>query len=326
MILVVFSHLYIPNHSLLNELFINFRMPLFFFLSGFISFRHEQQWSGEELWRRVVTKMRMLLLPTLVFGVLFTLVVDRWSIAEFIMGGGKKGYWFTFVLFNMLVLYYVVRYVVACRGRGLKGAVWGMLLVGCVALFLNEESWLECGFARLMSLQRMFSYMVYFALGIIAGYYRDTFIRMVANLRVWTLATMLFLLSSVLKIEYGVVGDVERVVELMLGVMGIVMVFGVFERVGERFERVAVGRWLQYVGRHTLEVYVIHYLLLINFLPSLRCVVAEEGALLIPFVVGLPLAVAVTTVAVAVGYVVVRIPVVGYYVMGGRDRVKCNKK
>ena len=320
MMLVVFSHLYIPNHSIINQVFINFRMPLFFFVSGYISFRMEQAWSGGDVCRRVVEKCRMLLLPVIFFGMLYTLVVGEWSIWDFFYAINKRGYWFTFALFVMLLIYYILRYVVSRRGYSLKAAVWIMLGVAVVMRLLDEELWLDATAMRIMSLKRVFNYFAYFAFGIVAGCYRERFVAYVSRNALWSVCSLLFVAMSavmIVGVESTVVRDMLRFV---VGALGIVMIYGLFQRLGEVLDRGVVGRAMQYVGRHTLEVYVIHYFLLINFLPVLRDVVTSQESLFVPLVVGLPLAIVVTAASLAVGYLLCRVPYVGYYVLGRREK------
>ena len=124
--------------------------------------------------------------------------------------------------------------------------------------------------------------------------------------------------AMIVGVDSTVVRDMLRFVA---GIMGVVMIYGLFLRLAVVLDRGVVGRAMQYVGRHTLEVYVIHYLLLINFLPMLRDVVTSQDSLFVPLLVGLPLAIAVTAASLAVGYLLCRVPYVGYYALGRRTKM-----
>lgn len=45
-ILVVLHHLSFFSNSFVDSIFISFRMPLFFFISGFIGFKVNMEWGG----------------------------------------------------------------------------------------------------------------------------------------------------------------------------------------------------------------------------------------------------------------------------------------
>lgn len=79
MILVVFSHIetlgFEMPRSTVNDFFSQFRMPLFFFISGFIAFRAGEVWNRQYFTRQMLKKMRIQIIPTLFFGLLFAITV-----------------------------------------------------------------------------------------------------------------------------------------------------------------------------------------------------------------------------------------------------------
>ena len=106
MILVVFSHLIFPASSNLNNLFITFRMPLFFFISGYIAYKANEIWNLSNYTTKLLNKCRIQLIPTLVFGLLFSYIIREHNFPTFAFDGMKDGYWFTIVLLEMFVIYY----------------------------------------------------------------------------------------------------------------------------------------------------------------------------------------------------------------------------
>ena len=63
MILVVFSHVewfsFDLRSSFINDLFISFRMPLFFWVSGFIAYKANIEWNWSTWW--TMSKKKMLI-------------------------------------------------------------------------------------------------------------------------------------------------------------------------------------------------------------------------------------------------------------------------
>ena len=107
MILVVYFH--IPSYCLGNA-YIGFndilewvRMPLFFFISGFVFYKADRIWNGETIRKVMKKKFMVQIIPMAVFMTLFLILFDYMEPASF--GSDKKGYWYTFVLFEYFVLY-----------------------------------------------------------------------------------------------------------------------------------------------------------------------------------------------------------------------------
>lgn len=88
-----------------------FRMPLFFFVSGFLAYKATFQWNlssvGRQLWKKILVQI----VPTLVFLSVFIILRkgDFWANFTHILTlPTKSGYWFTWVLLQMFVVYYAI--------------------------------------------------------------------------------------------------------------------------------------------------------------------------------------------------------------------------
>lgn len=118
MILVVFSHVelfsfgLLPENSLLNSLFIQFRMPLFFFISGYIAYRADKIWDGTTWFTHAKKKVLIQLLPTIVFGLSYVYTISSSDATTFFLSPLKFGYWFTISLLEMFLIYYTINYLV----------------------------------------------------------------------------------------------------------------------------------------------------------------------------------------------------------------------
>ena len=115
MILVVFSHVLLFSldikSSFINEVFISFRMPLFFFISGFIGYKGNVVWNKQTWWVMSKKKILIQLLPTLVFGLIYTYAYCNLDLNAFAADNMKLGYWFTIVLLEMFLLMYTINAV-----------------------------------------------------------------------------------------------------------------------------------------------------------------------------------------------------------------------
>lgn len=337
MILVVFSHIYIPNDTTINQFFVLFRMPLFFFISGFISFRREQSWTGRETITRLGSKLRTMIFPALTLGLLFTLVYnqtcDPVPITDFFTRPTKMGYWFTFALFNMLVIYYTARYLRE-RGRAsLESFAKWFFLVALVAFFALSDLSSLGDVDKVLTLSLTFEYLQYFAFGALCSCRREAFERtldsgwrmavVVVGLFVlawWIIATDNYMVPASCNIDRSIVVALNAVVRAMTGYFGIVTIFALFRRAGEAFaENKFVGKPLQFVGRNTLDVYLLHYFVLLNFPALLRPFVVDTTGIIVPLVVGLTVAILVVAVSLLISRIIRTSDLLAYYLLGARD-------
>ena len=337
MLLVVFSHIYLPNQTPLNQLFIHFRMPLFFFISGFISFRREQSWSGLDTTSRLRSKVRTMIFPALIIGVVYTLIANEVPLVEFFVRPAKLGYWFTFALFNMLVFYYIARFLHARRGRtSIETFSKRFYIFGLLGFILLSDLSALGNVVNILTLGKTFEYLQYFAFGALCNCNRASFERVLDDGRKMAIIVLgYFIISWWLIASDDYVASLnpdnepllDRLIPILnslltalVGYFGIMTVYGLFRRFGEFFStNRVVGKPLQYVGRNTLDVYLIHYFVLINFTPLLRPFIVDTTNILTQLVVGLTTAAAIVAVSLLIAKIIRLSDHLAYYLLGARD-------
>lgn len=333
MILVVFSHIYLDNTSLVNQFFINFRMPLFFFISGFISFRREQSWSTSDTLSRLGSKVRTMIIPAFVVGMIFTLIHGEVPITEFFTRPTKMGYWFTFALFNMLVIYYSARRLNARRGTALELFTKRLFTIAIICFFaLSDLSAL--GYVdTTLTLSMTFKYFHYFAFGAMCSCRREWFERTLDNsakmgivviglfaLSWWIIALNNNMDLATCYLAHKHVVIISALIRAIIGYFGILTVFGLFRRYSEFFgENRYIGKPLQFVGRNTLDIYLLHYFVLLNMPIVLRPYIADTSNIFTPLVVGLTVAVLVVAISLLISRIIRLSDHLAYYLLGARN-------
>ncbi|MBR2881902.1 MAG: acyltransferase family protein, partial [Prevotella sp.] len=120
MIMVVANHVSLLGfeqewkHSSALSFLILFRMPLFFFVSGFLAYKASQVWNLRELGYLLLKKMRVQIIPTVVFFLLFSLLICPKffdGVVHNFHSPMKGGYWFTIALLWMFIIYYIFSYL-----------------------------------------------------------------------------------------------------------------------------------------------------------------------------------------------------------------------
>ena len=312
MILVVYSHVchFCLGDSTMgfNAVFFLFRLPCFFFISG---------WLFEPVSRRpflpnVRHKFMVQIVPTFIFLLLLA------PPPEFFhqVGALKGGYWFTFVLFEFFVINMLA---VRCLPRygwllALVVSVGGFWFGGCQhAWRLSGEHGLLLDVAGLLSVS-LWRYYLFFYVGTFVRRHFEAFIRLTSRPEVVAGVTLGFF--AVALTTHPDRPWLEYLRFTGGGLLGVAMVFTAFRLSSGWMERWHVSRPLQYVGRRTLDVYLLHYF----FLP--RWLMDDAGRLLacnsqlLEFGVVMAVALVVLLLSLAASYVLRLSPFLARYLFG----------
>ena len=260
------------------------RMPLFFFVSGFLAYSRQAVWGGGQWFRAVLKKSRVQLLPPVVFMLLFALLMSKhpWEAwLRMLQLPTKGGYWFTWTLLLMFVFYFSVEAVVWWTKRlpflrqssdlAVRPPFLPLFVCWLLSLVWYETAYLPAHFHYLKedfwhwsSLVQVALYLHFFLFGNLVR-------------RRWTDVQRLFdsrwFFPLVLVVAIVCCGDalkwhtlrlawsnLPRTLAMYALLLLLVMTFRYYALF---FSRVTwVGRSLQYVGRRTLDIYLLHFFLL----------------------------------------------------------------
>lgn len=301
MLLVVFAHVetysfqHMENTTFLGELFKLFRMPLFFFISGFITYRPEGEWTFKNCGIMAAKKLRIQLLPTLVLGLLYTYVCLNQDYVYFFTLPSKAGYWFTISLLEMFLMYYLIR-LICEKIRVLRNYKLLLILLTAIALYtVNTITPLTQSGYNIASFSLTARYFVFFALGMIVSNYKETFYKLLDNGKVMLAVLTLFvaLLIVYKKVELASI----LLLADITGLVGLVIVFAFFRKYASSFDSsTRLGKSLQYIGKRTLDIYLLHYFLLPQNLTTLGKFFLECQNIVLEFVVVIFLSILIVVV------------------------------
>ncbi len=316
MILVVYNHVlghtfgYEPAFSF-NDIFITFRMPLFFFLSGFLMYKSNRFSDGAGVLDFLSKKAQVQLLPTLVFTIVFFLIF-QYSFGDLWFEKAKCGYWFTITLF-----YYFCFYSIGDRilGRFLHGkrklcagALFAVLVYAFSKYSLSSSCpWADsflCGFVGYANLQ----YFIFFFFGAAVKAYFDPFQRMLDNQAVSCAIVSSFVVVQLLlqlpQTREWIITifsySAYSLIKTLAGFLGILLVFSYFRRNGHHYEHSRIGAGLQTIGVRTLDIYLIHLLLIRTDLTFVGDFLAAHANPLLEFIV----ATAVSVILILISLVI----------------------
>ena len=161
--------------SFLSSVLLTFRMPLFFFVSGFFSYRAISWWNKRRVGDILKRKFQAQILCTLLFASVYQLVIS--GAVNFDNGFG--GYWFTIVLFQMYILYLLFSLISRILHINITIpllAILSVVFIGILVVY-NRSGWLW----NFLCWENLTKYLQFFTIGIICSKYRNQFFGMLGN-------------------------------------------------------------------------------------------------------------------------------------------------
>ena len=231
------------------------RMPLFFFISGFVLYKAGVVWNTKQIVSFFKKKIPVQLISPFIFFVTFIFVTHK-DLVESIFADGKVGYWFTFVLFEYFVLYAVVRFCIRNK--------WADVVLVLLGICLYATRWPDLKYHLPIS-QRVLSLLcfehwylfLFFAMGTLVKKHFKAVEKLLDNNWLITICVLFYFLDNAFKWGYVIPQILNYA---LLSITGVIIVFSFFRKKQAIFSKeTRLGRVMQYTGRRTLDIYLIHY-------------------------------------------------------------------
>lgn len=129
MIFVVYGHILhfgmaTLTPSEISEFITTFRMPMFFFISGLVTYKAMFEWNVTNLYKIEIKKIRGQLLPTIVVLSIF-LIIKGLDFSTALFSLNKQGYWFTFASFQIFTIFSLLCVLCHYAFKRLHIPTWG---------------------------------------------------------------------------------------------------------------------------------------------------------------------------------------------------------
>ena len=271
------------KHSSAIPFLILFRMPLFFFVSGFLAYKASQVWNLKNFGSLVWKKFKVQTIPTVAFFFLAIAILNRHflpAVEEAFHSPLKGGYWFTIALLYMFIIYYVFSYLESKLKWRTCIPITLLFLVSMVFYETNYQpqyfSW-AAGFRgrktdlfyflQDSSLVQIFLYFPFFLYGNIVHRYWDKAQGVMDSKWFFPVVIIIVILATLDYLKWHTLRMTWAVIPLTISRFGLLTItFMYFRHYHQYFTKLTfMGVSLQYIGRRTLDIYLIHFL----FLPNL---------------------------------------------------------
>ena len=324
MILVVLNHVagfclnIDGNTPSLNAYFYEFRMPLFFFISGFVLYKHDIQWNFVYSWKFLKKKFPVQIVSTAIFFLTST-YINRQYLVDNLWMDSKAGYWFTVVLFEYFVLYSLIRTTtlmlkITNYWKDFIILVFGLLFFVLTIPSITVHIPIDQSILNLFCFKH-FSYFTFFVIGTLFKKHFDSVQRILdGKLLLLVCLTLFFGLNIFREITISVQYNLFR---FLTAVTGIVIIFSFFRSRKELFSnRTKLGKGLCYIGRRTLDIYFLHYFLLPYNLSSVVTVFHNPSIPIVEFFVSFGLSLAIISICLIISNVLRLSPVLAKWLFG----------
>ena len=328
MILVVYSH--VCNYCLgdkwmgWNDVFFLFRLPCFFFISGWLFGSHRgtvpcvssnADYTGTVPSVRSVIKHKFMvqIVPTVIF--LLLLAPPPLFFSK--LGVTKGGYWFTFALFEFfLICIFSEKYLKKYHGLF---AIIISIVAFCYDAFYSRY------FQNLGILTDILGfigvitwrYYLFFYIGTLVKRHFDAFIKWTSKPAVVALVIIGFVLMAMNPRSENV--PVEYLIFSVGGILGMTMIMTAFRFLYTNSRLSPLTSHLsplKYIGTRTLDIYLLHYFLLPRFLLAYAPQLSAYDNKLLEFIIALSIALVVVAVCLLVSYLIRLSPLLGHYLFG----------
>lgn len=247
--MVIVGHVFLYSFHEANNLIWQFidvvNMAMFMFISGFFS--------GIPTVKGVLKRLRTLVLPTLMVGMLYTFIEGK-EFESFFTSSMHKGYWFCFTLFCLYIFYWICNLLEICFLRCKLGNYnkviflsVGVILVLVCYRFLFQDNILT----NALSIPQFCRYVPFFVYGI--------FVNKISRIKNLLEQSNLLFTISLVGIMVGLyMGPGYTVWRLVIAFsyINIMLYFFKFWFANRH------NRWVEYVATRTIDIYLFHFFLL----------------------------------------------------------------
>lgn len=337
MILVVAVHVYslcfmhgdVKEYDLsFNNFFGLFRMPLFFFISGFVFYKSDRVWNFTNLRKFLTSKVRVQIFSTLVFFLLFCFLFQK-DIKHSLFDSQKAGYWFTYILFIYFTIYIVIDKIISWiskRNAFSSYTIFTTIIVGILLFyFINNGALLNILSPKTTSLLSLskWQYFIFFSFGSFIHKYYTYFLKWQEYRSLKDAIIFIFICAAIF-IFYQNNNHIiisNTFIKLCTALFGIVIVMFIFrDNESHLSNSTRIGRLLQSIGKRTLDIYFLHYFFLPYNLSAVGQWFSTNQNPLLEFILSIVLAIFVIICCLTTSRIIRISTSLTYLLLGGKKQ------
>lgn len=273
MLLVVYAHVRLYGYHQIdditpnsfNSFFLFIRMPLFFFISGFLFYKKERNHIGEF----ILNKAKIQLLPSFIFMFLYAFLFN-YNFYDGLFDVYKLGYWFTIALFMFFIVFIAIDYILSLSHLSVRFKDYIWLIVALIFHFATTDKCMHLlglyGKTSLFLGIIQFKYFLFFIIGILIKKHFKAFMNWKDKKYTMAILIIAFFVVTIPILKFSPLSHnvwFKHFIFIYTGCLGIFIIFLYFNKYQNSFtSQTLLGKTFQYIGKRTLDIYLLHYFFL----------------------------------------------------------------
>lgn len=233
-------------------------MPLFFFVSGFLAYK--QSMNLKDVWDNIRGKFVFLIIPALVFRVGMDLMNLNSPIR--FLSEGMINYWFTIVLFECFLLYYLITLAIK-NEKWRIGVLLALSVAGIGMLAIDKDFG-----PAIFDLRRLTKFFQFFVLGTLAKKFQSKYDTLMHN-EVFKASFVLLYFIVLFLLTYEMPSALHHflrdVALRYFATFAIISFFVCHE--SNLQQETKWGSLIRLIGQNSLAIYLLHFFFLPHFRP-----------------------------------------------------------
>lgn len=296
-----------------NHVIKEFRMPLFFYICGFVLQHNHINWTYNTICTFLKKKFPIQIISTILFLYIFT-YLNNISFVDGLFNDSKMGFWFTYVLFIYYIFYSLIMGII--YNFNIKSK-YEDLIISCIGilfyLFLIPSIYnkipLDDSIKNLLSLKH-WGYFTFFIGGTLVKKHFDIFTKYLDKKTLLTFSLLLFISFNIFKSDVLIIG--WTLFCFITAITGIIIFFSFFRYNSNIIDNSKLGSFLQYIGRNTLSIYFLHYFFLPINLKNILPVFSQHPVPIIEFSISLFISIIIIVFCLLINNIICISPILSY--------------
>ena len=269
-----------------------FMMPAFFFICGYVLYKEKRDWTIEGEVNLLKKKFSSQIISPLLFFLLY-ISVNSISLHDGVYEYHKVGYWFTFTLFFFYILIFF--FFILSKRIKLNSTFGPIILIALGYLLYLLATYYSSrnnhlGIYGLLGILH-WRYFVFMVIGYyIHQYHASIWVRYKDYICFFSIAFFVLFNFFYNDLIY-ICGIIHLSVDFLLSLSGTLLVYAFFFTYQNNIDISILGKALKYIGRRTLPIYYINFLLLPTGLYAYTAFLRESSMSLVEFTISMALAI-----------------------------------